>query len=198
MIRLTNILNEANETPGERARKDAAAKGLVYMGFGRWGADGTVTHKSDQSGRLIPVQAAPAQDRPRRPAVSRSPDGDRGNKLPLARDPAGSYGNPTMSTGPLPKSTSPRPVEKTDDQKWGDLLLNRNKLEGDPAMADKLEDFDDRIRLIALKEPPTDPRLQRYLVNRNLMQDPEDVSLGDPEVNAPRDASGASHFGTDN
>lgn len=39
-----------------QAAKDAKAQGLTSMGFGRWGKDGKVTHKTDR-GRLTPVQS---------------------------------------------------------------------------------------------------------------------------------------------
>lgn len=35
--------------------KQAKAKGLEYLGFGRWGKNGTTTHKSEK-GRLVPVK----------------------------------------------------------------------------------------------------------------------------------------------
>ena len=49
---IENILNEAKPS---KAAAQAKQMGLVSMGFGRWGKDGTITHNTDK-GQLVPVQ----------------------------------------------------------------------------------------------------------------------------------------------
>jgi hypothetical protein len=90
------------------------------------------------------------------------------------------------------------PSPEDTDLKWGNILKVRDALQNDPSATQKLKDTDDRIRALAANSPPQNPGLQRYMINRGLMQDPEDEAWGNPEVNPPRDASGASHFGPDN
>jgi hypothetical protein len=56
MISLRSLLNEILEPleVDEAAMDDAKRQGLEYLGFGRYGKDGHVTHKS-ANGKLVPV-----------------------------------------------------------------------------------------------------------------------------------------------
>lgn len=53
MIKLRDILTE------DSAREDAKRQGLDYLGFGRYGKNGKVTHKSS-NGKLAPVAKTPS------------------------------------------------------------------------------------------------------------------------------------------
>jgi hypothetical protein len=55
MIKLTELLDESD------ASEEAKRLGLDHMSFGRYGKDGKVTHTS-QNGKLVPVDAEPADD----------------------------------------------------------------------------------------------------------------------------------------
>lgn len=60
---INNILSEENseenldESENDAAVQQAKQMGLSNMGFGRWGKDGKVTHKT-QNGRLIQADSA--------------------------------------------------------------------------------------------------------------------------------------------
>jgi len=64
MIRLRDLLLEES-----KASQAAKSQGLSYMGFGRWGKDGVVTHTTDND-RLLPVAKKDARPitRPQPPA----------------------------------------------------------------------------------------------------------------------------------
>ncbi len=107
------------EKPGSRASAEAKQKGLEYMKFGRWGKGGQVTHKTDPSGKLIPVASKPQGAPAPRAIRSRNPEGPRSGNA-LAQAPAGDYGNTDMPTSISAKSHAAAGGEENPNANYGD------------------------------------------------------------------------------
>lgn len=121
MILLSELFAEADS----QASKDAKAKGLDYMSFGRWGKNGKMTHKSEK-GKLVPISKAQAT-RSTGMTFGRGKNANTmyGTKGRTAFDPTAKYDPKSGRMSSLTKRTPDQERERQQEPHPDDVLGQR-------------------------------------------------------------------------